>query len=294
MTSLGITQGGFIMADDGTTTAQPGQPVGTAAPATTQPGTTGGTGQPAATDQTTNASGTGSASGEEDTFFDPKDLDPSLVPAYKGMQKAFSKKMEAIKANRQKIDVYDQFSRDPLGQIQTMASRLGYKLTRAEAAAVANEGDPTGTGDKKWEPQTWDEVQNRFLSAAEQRLMEKFNPIIDELQTLKKGSMEKMLDENCPDWREHEDEMVTLLREHPTLAKDPVKLYRLSLPPEILETRATQAALKKLQSKVDGSRPGGTSTAKASASAGPTGPISFNEAVEIAKRQLAEKGLKAP
>lgn len=275
------------MADEGTTTVQDGQPAGTAAPATTtQPGPAGGDGQPSATATTTTTSGTSAASGE-DTFFDPKDLDPALVPAYKNMQRVFGKKMEEIKAHRQKIDAYDAFSKDPIGQIQSMASRMGFKLTRAEAAAAA---DAAGTEGKPatWQPQTWDEVMEKATA----KVMEKLSPVFNELQTMKKQNLEKILDESAPDWREHEDKMVSLLQAHPTLASDPVMLYRLALPPEVLETRATQAALKKLQAKTDSSKVGGTSTIKASTVTIPDKPMSFNEAVNVARQQLAEKGLK--
>ena len=277
------------MADEGTAAAPSGEPAGTtAAPVTTPAGTTDGQGQPSATAQTTTPQGTGAASGE-DTFFDPKELTPELMPAYKSMQKAFSKKMEAIKASREKIDAYDNFSKDPIGQIQAMAQRMGYRLSRAEAAAAVNDATD-GDGSGKWEPQTWDEV----MSKAKDEVMRELSPMFSELQNIKKSNLEKILDDSAPDWREHEDEMVALLKEHPTLAKDPVKLYRLALPPEVLETRATQAALKKLQAKADSSRVGGTSTTKAAATTAPDGPVSFNEAVKIAKQQLAEKGMRAP
>lgn len=271
------------MADEGTG-ALTGEPAGTAT-ATIPQGTGDGEGQPTATDQTTTTSGTGPASGE-DTFFDPKELDPSLMPAYKNMQKAFGKKMEEIKTHRQKIEAYDSFSKDPIGQVQAMASRLGYKLSRADAAAVADTAAPSGEG---WEPKTWGEVMAR----AKEEVMKELSPVFNELQTIKKSNLEKMLDDSAPDWREHEEAMVSLLQEHPTLAKDPVKLYRLALPPEILESRAAQAALKKLQSKAEGSKVGGTSTTKQTTPM-PTGVVTFQEAVEIAKRQLAEKGIRGP
>ena len=143
------------MADEGTTAAPSGEPAGTPAATptgTTPAGTTDGQGQPSATAQTTTPQGTGAASGE-DTFFDPKDLDPALQPAYKNMQKAFSKKMEAIKASREKIDAYDNFSKDPIGQMQAMAQRMGYKLSRAEAAAAVNDAS-NGDGAGKWELRT--------------------------------------------------------------------------------------------------------------------------------------------
>ncbi len=272
------------MANEGTTAAPVGQPEGTPQ-GTTPTGTTSGEGQPSATATTTTPQGTTAASGE-DTFFDPKDLAPELMPAYKNMQKAFSKKMEGVKEHRQKIEAYDQFSKDPLGQIQAMASRMGYKLTRAEAQAVA---DNTTGGDGDFQPQTWGDV----FSKAKEEIMKDLSPVISEFQTMKKNTMEKLLDDNAPDWREHEEEMITLLREHPTLARDPVKLYRLALPPEVLETRATQAALKKLQDKTNSSKIGGTSTTKQSAPALPD-KMSFNDAVAYAKQKLAEQGIKGP
>lgn len=273
------------MADAGTTAAPAGQPDGTPQ-GTTPAGTASGEGQPQATSTTTKPSGTADASGE-DTFFDPKDLDPALMPAYKNMQKAFSKKTEALKEHRQKIEAYDQFAKDPLGTIQTYASRLGYKLTQAEAQAVADGAAAQASGD--WQPQTWGEV----MAKAKEEVLKELSPVFNELQTMKKSNIEKLLDENAPDWREHEEEMISLLRAHPTLASDPVKLYRLALPPEVLETRATQAALKKLQAKTDASKVGGTSTTKTTPQV-PDKAMSFNDAVEYAKRQLAEQGIKGP
>jgi hypothetical protein len=207
--------------------------------------------------------------------------------------------MEAIKANRQKIDAYDNFSKDPVTQLQTMASRLGYKLTRAEAAAAVKEGEgAAATGDGEWQPQSWNEV---FQKAAEilapkmrEDFIKEFQPLVNEFQATKKMNVEKLLDDSCPDWRQYEEEMTSLLSDHPTLAKDPVKLYRLALPPEVLETRATQAALKKLQGKVDASKVSGTSTTKATEAALPDKAMSFEEAVEAARKSLAAQGIRAP
>lgn len=253
---------------------------------TTEGAPAGGEGQPETTAQTTKPSGTEAASGEaEDTFFDPKDLPPELMPAYKQMQKAFSKKTEIIKANKKKIDAYDQFSKDPVTQLQTMASQMGFRLTRAEAAAAVKDGEGTTS---EFQPQTWDDVFKKVTDV----IMERLSPVLSDVQATKKMNVEKLLDDSCPDWRQYEDEMTVLLQDHPTLAKDPVKLYRLALPPEVLETRATQAALKKLQGKVDASKVGGTSTTKGTETSLPDKPVSFNEAVEIAKKSLAEQGLK--
>jgi hypothetical protein len=283
------------MAEDatGTTQADSGKPNNgdLNAKGTTPAGTDNGAGgQPGATEQTTQSSGTVTVKAEEESFFDPKDLTPELMPAYKNMQKAFGKKMEEIKANKKKIDAYDQFSKDPVTQLQTMASQMGYKLTRAEAAAAVEAGDGKAASAGEWQPQTWNDV----FEKATEVIMQKLNPVLADVQATKKMNVEKLLDDSCPDWRQYEDEMTSLLADHPTLAKDPVKLYRLALPTEVLETRATQAALKKLQGKVDASKVGGTSTAKASDVSLPDKPVSFNEAVEAAKKSLAAQGMRAP
>jgi hypothetical protein len=83
--------------------------------------------------------------------------------------------------------------------------------------------------------------------------------------------------------------MTGLLGKHPTLANDPVALAELAIPKEIRESRAMQAALKKLQSKASSGEVSGASKAKASTSTAPTGKMSFNEAYEYAKAKLAGK-----
>jgi hypothetical protein len=277
------------MADEVGTTPGTETTTGTAATETQGTGKTEaapkvGDGKPGAgkTVETTGKESTGTQKEAEESFFDPKSLSPELIPAYKEMQRAFSKKTEAISKDRSKIEAYDAFSKDPLGQIQTMASRMGYQLTRAEAAKVASEGK-TGSGD--WEPTTWGEVIDKITSKTQERLIQQLGPIISEVQTLRKGNIEKLLDDNCPDWRQYEDDMKSNIQAHPSLVNDPVMLYRLSVPPEVLETRATQAAIKKLEDKVKGKHQDLGTGDKA---------MSFNEAVDYAKKKLASEGLHPP
>lgn len=250
-----------------------------------------GEGQPSGQAQTTVSPGPAAATAEE-TFFDPTTLSPDLVPAYKQMQKAFTKKMQEFSEGKQKAAYYDQFRKDPIGEIQKMAAQMGYRLTRAEAAGAANAA--TGTGNAPWQPNTWEEVISRAKQEAKQELMREIDPMIGEMKNLKRENTEKLLDDSCPDWRLYEEEMVSNLRAHPSLANDPVKLYRMSLPPEVLESRATQAALRKMQGQVSANRMGGTSTTKQPPAAIPDGPITFNQAVEFARKKLAEQGMRSP
>ena len=280
------------------TEKSPAEKVGRAAPKTIGQAPEAAAGKPgegkAAGTTGKEAAGTPTPS-EEQTFFDPKTLPPELIPAYKDMQRAFGKKMEALSKDRTKIEAYDAFSRDPAGNLQRMAAQMGFKLTRvdAEAAVAAGGGGPAAG---EWEPKTWGEVIEKISQAAQSGLMRNLSPIIKQVAELQKNTLEKILDDNCPDWRQYEDEMTKNVQNHPSMVDDPVSLYRLSVPPEVLESRAMQAALKKLESKVKGQSGGGgpsTTTKHQPATLGEK-PLSFNEAVEAAKAILAERGITRP
>lgn len=263
----------------------------------TGPGTVSVEGQPGQgkTAGKTVAPAAGTQAGtEEPTFIDPKNLPPELQAHYKEMQKAFSKKMEALSKDRAKIEAYDAFSHDPVGNLQRMAAQMGYRLTRAEAAAMAAEGQG-GADPNNWEPKTWGEVIQKISQAARAGLLQELSPLIGQVTEMRKSSIEKMLDDSCPDWRTYEDEMKANIQAHPSLVNDPVKLYRISVPPEVLESRATQAALKKLEQKVKGGGTGGPSTTtRHQAATFGEKPLSFHEAVAAAKARLAEQGITAP
>jgi hypothetical protein len=243
-------------------------------------------------DKATGTTAKGTQEPSEDTFFDPASIKgkPELESAYKNMQRAFSKKMEAIKGDRKKIEAYDSFSKDPITNMQNMAKRYGYQLTRAEAAqAIQNNQNQV-----QQEPQTWEDVYKTAEQRAYNRVVEKLSPVIAEVQSLRKSNLEKMLDDSCPDWRQYEDEMASTLKQHPTLVSDPAKLYRMSVPPEVLESRAMQQALKKLESKAKGTVAGASTTKNKTLGDIPDKPLSFNEAVEFAKNKLREQGITAP
>jgi len=244
-------------------------------------------GQPATTDP----SGPATAGESEDTFFDPRDLPPELIPAYKQMQKAWSKKTEGLKSQRQKIEAYDNFQKDPVTAVQQLAGQMGYKLSRADAAGVVASQQNSHAN---WEPETWDEVLTKAEARAEEKVMKKLEPLIGQIQEDRKKNVEKMLDDTCPDWRQYEDDMIGVLRKHPSLANDPTTLYRMSVPPEVLETQATQRALRRLQQKSDAAKVSGSSTTKSQPASYPDKPLSFNDAVKFARAKLTEQGLRGP
>ena len=235
---------------------------------------------------------------DAEAFFDPSDLPDELRPAYKNMQKAFTKKMQGIKDHRQKIEAYDAFMTDPVGQLQTMARQYGYQLTRAEAQQMVQDQQAAGgqqpSQGQGQEPQTWEDVYRIAEERATQKVLQQISPYLSQVQDMRKNTMETFLDDNCPDWRVYEDDMMGNLRQHPSLVNNPEALYRMSVPPEVLESRATQKALKKLQTKSQSAKVGGKSSVKAGKVEIPDGPMSFAESVEWAKRKLEQDGIRPP
>ena len=267
---------------------QQGQAEGTApdspSPATGQaePGTTLDQGQaPTGTPVTS----------EEPSFFDLNLLTPeqreALTPAYKQMQGAFTRKTQEIAAHRQKITEYDQFMADPVGNMQRMALQMGYSLTRAQAQDALNQ-QGQGQPEADWQPSTWGEVLLKAKEEARREIMEELKPVLGNVQAMRAESIEKQLDSIDSNWRVYEDEMRKNLQLAPALVNDPVKLYKFSVPDEVLEARATQKALARFETK-----------SKAAAVAGKTETsrgipadekvIDFDSAVAAARRKLSER-----
>ena len=131
------------------------------------------------------------------------------------------------------------------------------------------------------------------MQAAEQRVLKKLEPYIGQVKNLRKQSIESQLSEIDPTWQQYEDRMSEVVQKHPTLANDPATLYRISVPQEVLESRATQAALRKLEAKRDSNQVSGTSTTnKAAASGLPDRPMTLQESVEWAKKDLERRGIR--
>lgn len=228
----------------------------------------------------------------EDTFFDPRDVqdDPNLQAAYKQMQKSYTKKMQGISDQKQKIDAYDAFYQNPIEQVQKIAQQYGYQLTQAQAAAAVEQN--TAQSEQDWQPQNWNEVMEKATAVAEQRIMQKMNPMLSQVQDMQKTSIETQLAEIDPTWHQYEDRMKSNLSKHPTLSKDPSMLYRLSVPSEVLESRATQAALRKMETRQQSQQVSGKSTTSKVPTGGlPDKPVSFAEAVDAAKKSLADQGI---
>lgn len=244
-------------------------------------------GQAAQTQQ--GQAGDGTQAGES-TFFDPSQLPPELMSVYKQMQSAFTKKTQEIGKHRQKIEVYDQFMADPVGNLQRMAGQYGYQLSRADAKAMLNQqnGQPQNAQQgQPWQPQNWDEVMERATKMAEERIMQQISPLFQNVQQMHAKSIEQQLDSLDSNWRVYEDEMRENMRVHPSLVNDVGKLYKLSVPDDVLASKATQSALKKLEGTAKAAQVSGSGQSSRTTSA-PQTVKSFDDAVAEARRQLSK------
>lgn len=231
---------------------------------------------------------------DEDTFFDPKEIAdrPELMAGYKQMQAAYTKKMQAVADQRHKIEAFDAFYANPIEQIQRVAQQYGMQLTPAQAANIAQQQSNQQQAED-WNPQNWGEVQDRLTQAAVRTVLEQLSPVLGQVQDMRKQTIEQTLTEIDPTWQQYEDQMKANLQNHPTLSNDPGMLYRLSVPEHVLESRATQAALKKLENKQQSAQISTTSTTNKSPRQGlPDKAVSFQDAVKAAKSKLAEEGIR--
>jgi RecG-like helicase len=220
---------------------------------------------------------------DEDSFFDPKSIadKPELQSAYKQMQGAFTKKTQALKAHQAKVEAYDRFIASPVDTMRQLAEQYGYKMVQAAQDKQ---------GDEDWNPKSWDDV----MAEAENRVIKKMAPVYNELRELKKRNVEQYLDTQHPDWRTYEDDMMQKLQAHPSLVNDPDALYRLAVPEEVMQAMATKAAMAKLKTTSDhGSVSGGSRTTR-STTQEPSGPLSFDQAVEFARKKLERQGIRRP
>ena len=223
----------------------------------------------------------------EETFTDPKDLPEELQSHFKRMQKSFTKKMQSVKQIADKAKMVDDFNRDPVGTMSKLAQQYGYTLSKP-----GQNSETGGQGTTDWQPKTWDEVEQKIAEKAKkeaaQEILEKLGPVFDEVRNVKKSKIESILDEEVPEWREYEEDMVSMLSVHPTLANDPERLVRLAVPKEVIEGRAMQKALQRMKEKGEAAKLGGGSKVKQPVEAKVGKKLSFSESVDEAKRILAQ------
>jgi len=250
-------------------------PVESQGPTTQAPATANGSGGPVQTTQS------GPATTAEESFFDPRSIQgkPELEQAYKQMQGEFTKRMQGIRSSQQKLEQYAAFERDPVGTIKALSQQYGLQVLQGQEQQS-----------KDFNPQSWDDVEQHFR---EKFRKEELTPLTREVRDLKRQNIEQQLDTKFPDWRTYEMAMMDVLKVHPTLVNDPDTLYRMAVPSQVLEARATKAAMEKLKAVTESSNVSGGATPKQTTSE-PTGKLTFNQAVEIARKRVNARGLSAP
>lgn len=223
--------------------------------------------------------GTGPAADATPSFFDPASIQdkPELLAAYKQMQGSYTRAMQQFAQHRPAIDAYERFLADPRGTLQQLAMNYGLQVVERGQDQQPDQ-----------EFKSWEDVKKHFFEEFKREML---NPVVNEVKSLKKQSIEMQLDQQFPDWRQYEPQMMDLLREHPSLVNDPGKLYRLAIPPEVLEARATKAAMQKLKGATENAQVSGGTSVRQTTQA-PSGPLTFDEAVEAARKKLASVGMR--
>jgi hypothetical protein len=246
------------------------------------------------------------AQAEESFYADfhslPPETQEALRPFYKQMQGAFTKKAQDLakqrQAHSQKIQAYDQFMANPVENIMRMGAQYGLNLTPAQAQQVAQQ-QQQGNIPPEWSPNAWEEVfakTGEYISPKMQEMIansmapyqEKIALLEREVAEVRASRVKKQLDSIDPNWQMYEDEMRQVLEQLPQLANDIPKLYRLAVPQEVLESKATQSALKRYEQKAQAAKVESSGSTKQSGPAKP-GKMSFDEAFQQAKRQLGRK-----
>jgi hypothetical protein len=215
----------------------------------------------------------------EDSFFDPKSIEgkPELQAAYKQMQSAWTKKMQSVSANKQKLDAYERFEKNPQEAIKALAKQYGIEIAEPKK--------------EEFQPQTWDDVISKTKDEARAEVLGELKPYLDQVREIKKQSIEKQLSDIDPQWQLYEDQMSEMLSAHPSLVTDPAKLYEISIPAEVREQRAMKKALEILNGKKETTPSGGSKTPKTPSNK-PSGPLSWDQSIQYAKDQLASQGMR--
>ncbi len=243
-------------------------------------------------------------SGTESFLDDPSEVPPELQDRYKQMQAAFSKKTMGVAEQRKSLEQMEQFKplieayqRDPVRVLQDLAAQQGMTLSRGQAQQAVQQAqaqpETPAVDWETFEPNTWKELAQPIRQEIRQELLadmrKEFGPVVENVRKMTAKNIEAQLADIDPEWRQHETAMVGLLQKHSTLAEDPSLLYRMAVPPEAVEKRATERAMKAYEDKAKAARVSSTSTVR-SATASPQQPKSISEAYELARAQLASGG----
>lgn len=205
-------------------------------------------------------------SNKEQTFMNPNELPKELLPSFKAMQKSFTRAMQRVAGDRDKIAMYDQLMVNPQQAIEQLARKAGVQIQAPVNQQTGEEVSDTDT--TKWIRKI---VQDTLAPTIATMKAEQAN--------IKAQTAIAYLNENHPDWYLYEDIMSELIKKHPSMRDDLDSLYTLS------KTGAEKAAVvKKAASKTERVI---TQTSKGRGGVvTPTKAKTVQEAFDIAKKQL--------
>ena len=206
------------------------------------------------------------------------------------MMAAYTRKTQDVAKEKQKIDAYNMFEKNPEGTIRQIAQQMGFDVVPRGNQPQAQ---PGMVDTANWEPQTWDEVLVRAKEQARESLMAEIKPLLEplyqNLQQVKSQGIENQLSQIDENWRIYEDEIKSNMEFiKPDLLKTAEgikKLYRMSVPDEVFTSKATQQAIKQYEQKVKSAQI--ESKSKVNHTTPSIGKInSYDDAVKAAKKAL--------
>ena len=148
---------------------------------------------------------------KEDKFMNPNELPPELKPAFKKMQASFTRAMQKLSGERDKIELADKLLENPKEALRILSEKAGITVDTPRPA------DSPASDTEKW-------VQEKALAAIQPMLKQ----LGSELASVKVQLAETYLTNMHPDWYLYENEMGALIKQHPSLATDLDKLYELA------------------------------------------------------------------
>lgn len=219
-----------------------------------------------ATDAVAAATPTTTVATSAEQFIDPRDLAPELQPHFKRMQAAFTKKMQTVAKETDKVKLVDQFRSNPDFAKQLIlaeAQRLGLQVSDPVAKPAS-----AGTGGGSAIPQEFIEAVRAELPAEVQwmapalakatysQVKAQVAPLLQQnqqrAQQERQGEWDTLtsqLSERAPGWEAHEDDMLALLDflqspalKHPTFGSKVDILFNLATG----NAAATQQALQRM------------------------------------------------
>lgn len=209
----------------------------------------------------------------------PPEIAAQVEATKKLMQADYTRKTQAIAQDRQKVDAMNAFLSNPLHpDNQRFLAQYGYVLPNQSERQATQSNEP-------YEPQSWEELLTKAAQMGRDLAMQEMAPITTQMQQMGVERVMSRLNQIDPDWRKYEAEMMQLLNQYPQMAREPDKLYRLAVPPEVMEARI----FKTISEKYKGQAQHASTHTKPSAPRSKPGRpkvSNFEEAFALAQQQV--------